>query len=151
MERLPEFLAAKRRIAKRYQKAFEGIPGLLPMPEASWAESVYWMYTVLVDEREFGLGSRELIGALAVRGIQARPLWQPIHCSPAHAGAQTLGGGVAERLNRMAVSLPCSAGLDEKAQDRVIGFVLNAPRWRGARPHMPPEAKGHSSRVRETT
>ena len=128
MERLPEFLAAKRRIAMRYRSAFEDLPGLLPMPEASWAESAFWMYTVLVDEREFGLGSRELIAALAACGIQARPLWQPIHRSPAHAGSQTLGGGVAERLNRMAVSLPCSSGLDRAAQDRVIGCVLAASR-----------------------
>jgi perosamine synthetase len=136
LERLAEFIAAKRRIARRYREAFEGVRGLEPMGEAAWAESVFWMYTVLVDESAFGTGSRELMRALEARGIQARPLWQPIHCSPAHAGAQTLGGEVAERLNRMAVSLPCSTGLDEASQDRVIRRVLEASCGPAAGAHL---------------
>ena len=43
--------------------------------------------------------------------------------SPAHAGAQILGGAVAEHLHRELLSLPCSCGLSEAAQERVIDVV----------------------------
>ena len=66
------------------------------------------------------MNSRALLAALAERGIQSRPLWQPLHRSPAHAGAQSTGCPIAEALHRDALSLPCSVGLDADAQDRVI-------------------------------
>ena len=90
------------------------------MPEAEWAQSVKWMYTVLVDKARFGLDSRELLRELDQRGIQARPLWQPLHLSGAHRGAASTDCSAAERLNRQALSLPCSVGLDCISQQRVI-------------------------------
>lgn len=120
MERFAQCIAAKRRIAARYVEALAELPGLTPMPAASWAESVYWLYTVLIDRRGSGLSSREVLARLAARKIQTRPLWQPLHRSPAHPGAPVLGGGVAERLHRDALSLPCSVGLAPEDQDQVI-------------------------------
>jgi perosamine synthetase len=61
--------------------------------------------------------------ALAEREIQTRPLWQPLHRSPAHAGSPPTACPVAERLNRVALSLPCSVGLDAASQARVIAAV----------------------------
>lgn len=123
MERLDEHVAAKRRIAARYSAAFRELPGLTPMREAPWAESAHWMYTVLVDEQQFGLGSRALLRQLAARGIQARPLWEPLHRSAAHAGAPRTDCAVAEHLNRVALSLPCSVGLTAEDQERVVAAV----------------------------
>jgi perosamine synthetase len=67
--------------------------------------------------------SRALLHALAERGIQTRPLWQPLHRSLAHAGAYVVDGSVAERLHRDALSLPCSVGLSDQAQADVIGSI----------------------------
>ena len=120
LERLPEYLAAKRRIAGRYRDGLADIPGLTLMREAPWAESAWWLYTVLVDEARFGMSSRAVLRELDARAIQTRPLWQPIHQSPAHAGAQSTGCPVAEALHRDALSLPCSVGLTESDQQRVI-------------------------------
>ncbi len=123
MERLDEYVAAKGRIAERYAEGLRDVAGLTPMRQAAWARSVWWMYTVIVDQADFGMGSRDLLRALAARKIQTRPLWQPLHRSPAHAGAQVLGGAVADRLHHDALSLPCSVGLSAEAQDRVIDAV----------------------------
>jgi len=43
------------------------------------------MYTVLVDRWQYGMDSRALLGSWGKARIQARPLWQPMHASPAHA------------------------------------------------------------------
>lgn len=123
LEQLAPYVAKKRDIAARYGAAFRDLPGIRPMAEADWAESAWWMYTVLVDDAVTGIDSRGLMRALEREKIQTRPLWQPLHRSPAHADAPSADCPVAERLARMALSLPCSVGLDEPQQARVIERV----------------------------
>ncbi len=127
LERLDEYVAAKRRIASGYEAALGRIPGITCMRQAPWAESVYWMYTILIDEQSFGMDSRALLGWLGERKIQARPLWQPIHRSAAHTGPLPgLPCPVAETLNRDALSIPCSVGLTAAEQARVIAAIAAA-------------------------
>ena len=126
MEGIEQGLEAKRAIADRYREALSGWPGVVAMPEASWASSACWMYTILVDEADFGMDSRDLMRTLGDAGIETRPLWQPLHLSQAHAGSQAYQSGVAERLYRNALSLPCSVGLAQADQQRVIEAVVQA-------------------------
>lgn len=123
VEQLDSYLEAKLDIAARYRHGLEGVPGISLMPQAPWAASAWWLYTILVDESHYGTDSRGLMHRLGVDRIQTRPLWQPAHLSPAHAGSQALGGEVAERLNRDGLSLPCSVGLKAPDQDRVISTI----------------------------
>jgi perosamine synthetase len=125
LEQLDDYIAVKRRIAENYTKAFDGVAGLAPMPQADWAESIFWMYTILVDEARYGMDSRTLMRKLADQGIQARPLWQPVHLSQAHAGSYAVDCTVAEDLNRDALSLPSSVGLSAEEQQRVIDAILS--------------------------
>lgn len=123
MEQLPTFIEKKRSIAKQYRAAFESIAGITTMPQAPWAEAVFWLYTILVDESRYGEDSRTLMRRLAELNIQARPLWQPLHRSPAYSGSIVCGGEVADKLNRMALSLPCSVGIDEDEIQLVIEAI----------------------------
>jgi perosamine synthetase len=123
MEQLDGFIAAKRRLAARYTEAFAGVPGITPMREASWANSIFWLFTILVDEKLYGEDSRALLRRLARLKIQARPLWQPLHQSKVFAGAQVCGGEVASELNARALSLPCSVGLTDEEMEAVIEAV----------------------------
>jgi len=123
LEQLSGFVARKRRIAARYEKALRAVPGVRPMLEAKWARSTYWMYTVLIDAKRFGMDSRALLRRLAERGISTRPLWQPMHLSPAHKLNQAFECDIAGRLYRDALSLPCSVALTEAQQDRVVAAL----------------------------
>ena len=127
LEQLDGFLSARRRIAAAYDAALASITGLTPQPEAAWASSNGWLYTVRAGA-SCAIDSRRLIAALAQEQIQARPLWQPLHRSPAHAGAEALGGAVADEIHRTAVSLPSSAGLTAAAQQRVVDALARAAR-----------------------
>lgn len=121
MEQLDAYIAAKRRIAATYAETLADVPGITPMSEAPWAFSVYWMFTMLVDETQYGIDSRMLLKKLSKARIQTRPLWQPVHQSKAYQNrCVTYGGEIAERLNRQALSLPCSVGLEGQEQQRVI-------------------------------
>ena len=98
------------------------------MPEAPWATSVFWLYTILVDPGGYGMDSRALLRELDQLGIQTRPLWQPMHRSQPHHHAQSYYCEVADDLNRKALSLPCSVGLTEQQQERVISTVARLAR-----------------------
>jgi len=128
LEQIDAYIATKRRIATTYDGAFREVPGIVSMREAPWAYSAFWMYTVLVDEAKFGMGSRDLMQTLGRADIQTRPLWQPIHLSHAHHGAYAVDCSVADRLNRDALSLPCSVGLSLDAQARVMEQIARIAR-----------------------
>lgn len=130
VEKLDRHIARKLEIARAYAEALAEIPGTSPMPAAPWAEPVHWLYTMLVDEKTYGESSRSLMRRLRACGIDSRPLWQPLHLSPAHAGSFATDCTVAEMLNRDAISLPSSVGLDAAQQSRVID-VLRARPGRG--------------------
>jgi perosamine synthetase len=124
MEQLSSYVAAKRRIAARYTEALAEIPGLVPMKNAPWAASTFWMFTVMVQEEDFGIDSRQLMRLLTAEQIQSRPLWQPIHRSPAHRSKDMVTMPVADRLAQKGLSLPCSVGLAAPEQDRVVAALL---------------------------
>jgi perosamine synthetase len=124
MEQLASYVAAKRNTAARYSDKLQAVPGVAPMRNAPWAASTFWMYTILIEEKTFGMDSRTLMRMLEARKIQCRPLWQPIHKSPAHASKDMAAMPVAEQLALRGLSLPCSVGISEAEQDRVIDALL---------------------------
>jgi perosamine synthetase len=124
MEQLATYVAAKRKIAAHYIDKLQDLPGIAAMKSAPWAASTFWMFTIRVDKEKFGMDSRQLMRALGSRQIQCRPLWQPIHQSPAYASEYMLTMPVAEQLARQCLSLPCSVGLTEDEQDKVIAALV---------------------------
>lgn len=125
MEQLDKFIEAKRGIAKRYQESMSSIAGVRIPEEADWAFSSFWMYTILIDETVSPVDSRRLIQELASLKIQARPLWQPLHRSPAHYPSHGASCPNSDALYAKAISLPCSVGLTASAQSRVIEAVTS--------------------------
>jgi perosamine synthetase len=129
LERLDQLVAAKRRIAAAYERGLSDIPGIGFMREADWAYSTWWMYTVLVDEGQCSVDSRQLLRYLGSRRIQARPLWQPMHLSPAYNGVQSYHCDTAKQLWERGLSLPCSTGLTESDQQSVIATIRSCMNW----------------------
>lgn len=127
MEQLDDYIEAKHRIAARYDTGFAGTPGITPQGRSESTFSNFWMYAVTIDSGKTGIESRALLARLNEQRIQGRPVWQPVHLSPAYADkCISLGGSVADRLYAQAVSLPCSVSLTEAQQQRVIDAVLAA-------------------------
>lgn len=116
LEQLDRHVAAKARIAALYDEAFGGRADTELQPVADGVDRCFWMYTVRLPGRD----ARGLMGHLRAKSIESRPLWQPMHRSPAHEGAPRVGGDVADTLVRECLSLPCSVDLSEHQQARVI-------------------------------
>jgi len=127
LEALPGLLRRKRLVAERYREALAGLPGVSFQAPAAWAEPSHWLFALRIGEA-FGASARALLQLLREDGIEARPLWQPLHQSPAHAGAARVGGRVAEALQQEVVCLPSSPGLSLRDQRRVIDRIRDCAR-----------------------
>ena len=123
LEQLDGFVEDKRRTAAFYQQAFARVDGVRPFVEAPWARSTYWMASVLLDEGRCP-DVAALIRDLNAAGIQARPLWRPLHLQPAFRSAQAAAVSVAERLHARGLSLPCSVGITPEERQDVVDAVV---------------------------
>lgn len=122
LERLDEFVQARRRIAERYAAALYGAEGLSFSAEADWARSNYWLMSVLVDDAS---RRARVMQALAEAAIEARPFFTALP-SLIPFGGDASSVPVATDLHARGISIPSSASLDECAQDRVIDVLLAA-------------------------
>ncbi|HEY7437249.1 MAG TPA: LegC family aminotransferase [Methylomirabilota bacterium] len=123
LEQIDGFVEDKRATAAFYAGALGRLDGVAPFREAAWARSTYWMASILLDEgrcREV----RALIRDLNAAGIQARPLWRPLHLQPAFHRAQAGPVPVAERLYARGLSLPCSVGITPEERQDVVDAVV---------------------------
>lgn len=121
LEQLDRFVARKREIATRYDDALSGVEGVERPPDEKWAERSSWLYTALFRSRD----ERERVRrGLIERGIEARPIWPPIHEQRPYQRARRIGGGVAATIADRALSLPSSVSLTSGEQDEVIECIF---------------------------
>jgi dTDP-4-amino-4,6-dideoxygalactose transaminase len=121
LEQLPELLAARRSNAARYDAAIARLPGLRPAPRAAWADPSFWLYTASLDPATAPIERDALLAGMAEAGIEARPIWTPLHRTRLYADAPRVGdGAVAEAIFAGAFSLPSSSSLGEGQRRRVI-------------------------------
>jgi perosamine synthetase len=111
VERMDHFVQTKRRNARLYEGGLAGLPGLALAPEAPWAKSVYWMYSILV-EPSYPLSRDELMAALRERGVDTRPFFRARHTLPPYRRGDGLP--IAEDLAARGINLPSSVKLTEQ-------------------------------------
>ncbi len=71
LEHIDAFVAKKRRMAAQYAEGLHRIEGLRLPVTKPWAENVYWMYAVLLDD-SFALSRDELRARLKQHGVDSR-------------------------------------------------------------------------------
>jgi dTDP-4-amino-4,6-dideoxygalactose transaminase len=81
------------------------------------------MASILLDEGRCR-DVRALLRDLNAAGVQARPLWRPLHLQPAFLRAQAGAAPVAERLYARGLSLPCSVGITPEERQTVVDAVV---------------------------
>jgi perosamine synthetase len=121
LERIDEMLAIRRRNATHYNQRLAEVPGLTLPPEMAWAENVYWMYSVIIED-EFGPTRDEVQARLREAGIETRPFFYPLHTLPMYNTGQSLP--VAEDLGRRGLNLPSSATLTPEQIDFVCDTLV---------------------------
>lgn len=119
LEQWPEILERKAKICGAYRRGLSGIDGLILPPEHSWSTSVYWLFTVLLDEKKFG-PREEVIRHLLANGIETRPVFFPLSHMPPYQKYATTQFPESEFISQYGLSLPSSVTLSERETDSII-------------------------------
>ncbi len=120
MERIEEFISRKHWIAQMYNQGLQGVSFIQTPPEASWAKSVFWMYSILLAD-DFPIGRDEVMTRLHDQGIDSRPFFYPIHLQPPYRDNMTLP--IAENLARRGINLPSAVTLTEADIHRIVTAI----------------------------
>ena len=110
LELLPRLLSAKRALADRYRLLFADCDGVTFLTEPPECRSNYWLNAILLSESAADQRD-ELLRRLNESGIQARPLWHPMHRLPMYADCPRADLEVTEDLCRRIINIPSSAHL----------------------------------------
>lgn len=82
LESLDRHVTRKRQIGRQYQDAFQELACIqLPLPEADYAENIYWVFGIVLNER-CTLSAGELMRRLGAQGVGTRPFFWPMHRQP---------------------------------------------------------------------
>lgn len=125
-EQMESFVRARRANAARYTAALQSIPGIVTPPEAGWAKSVFWMYSILVED-EFGMTRDQLRAYLAEHGIETRTFFIPMHLQPIYY--QAFKGQrypASEMLCQRGFYLPSASSLTPREIDYITEMVRQA-------------------------
>ena len=122
LEQADDFIAKKRQIAEWYKEGLQRLP-VTVHGEFGDVKHSYWMVSVLVEKPEQRDPLRD---ALAVAGVETRPLFYPVHTMPMYA-SKFQRHPVAESLGWRGVNLPSWPGLKiEQVESicKIIGVLL---------------------------
>ena len=126
LRHLEDRVLARRRNCAFYQAALADVPGLAFMPEAPWGRHTRWLTCITIDPAAFGADREAVRLALDAAGIEARPVWKPMHLQPLFAQCERIGGSVAEDLFLRGLCLPSGSSLSDADLTRVVTAVRRA-------------------------
>lgn len=121
LEKVEWHIQRRLEIAKWYRDALDEIPGIKWQGEKAWAQHVYWMFSVMLDEN---LNRDEAMLFLQKQGIETRPVFYPIHTLPPyHSFAPAKAFPVANRIARTGINLPTWGGLTRADIDYICDHL----------------------------
>lgn len=120
---LPDKVARRTAVNRRYREALGDLPGIGFMPDAPWGVPTHWLTVVTFDPDVSRATPDELRRALEAADIEARPAWKPMHLQPLFRDAPVVGGKVAARIFATGLCLPSGSSLTDADQERVVEVV----------------------------
>jgi perosamine synthetase len=107
LERLPEMLAAKRRLHQRYTAVFSDLRNARIFQDAAFARSNDWLVSLSLDPgQEAAL--EPILSVTNDAGISTRPAWTPMHLLIMYRENPRAPLPVTESLARRIINLPSS-------------------------------------------
>lgn len=121
MQRLEQFVAARHRLADRYNEQLSKLPITLPYQLENTYSGLH-LYVVCLKLEEINLSHREVFEALREQGIGVNLHYIPVHTQPYYRDMGFAKGDFpnAEQYYREAISLPMFHLMTDDQQDRVI-------------------------------
>lgn len=124
LARLDDMLQRRRDIRTTYAALVADIAGVTVFQAKDDDEDNCWLTALLLDPAEAPLTASALVAALDARGVEARPLWKPMHGQPVYADAPAYVTGVADELFARGVTLPSGSKHEPEVIERVCQTLL---------------------------
>lgn len=110
LERVPEMIDRKRRLAARYAASFADVEGVRFLAEPSGGRSNYWLNTIILDPA-YARYHEDLLVELNNAGYMSRPVWTLMHLLPMYADCPKADVQIAESLAARIINIPSSPRL----------------------------------------
>jgi len=111
MRKIDSIIVRKKKVAQEYCDLLENIRGIILPPNLEWADNIYWLFTILIDNSKTKLNPELLSSELKKNNIDSRMVFYPMHTQPIYKTDGVFP--VAERLHEMGISLPSSPDMSK--------------------------------------
>jgi dTDP-4-amino-4,6-dideoxygalactose transaminase len=128
LRHLDDKVDRRRAINARYRSHLDGLPGVALLTERDGDRSNHWLTCLTIDPTVAGTDREAVREALVGAGIEARPVWKPMHLQPVWAEANVLGGEVAARIFEHGLCLPSGSAMTDDELDEVAGVIVEVLR-----------------------
>ena len=124
LDRLPQIVADRRRLAARYTEALAEVPGVTTVADPAWGTTSFQSYWIELGP-DFPIARECLLVRLAEAGISARRGIMASHRQPAYEHRDTGSASltVTDWLTDTTLILPLHHQLTDADQDRVIAVI----------------------------
>jgi perosamine synthetase len=112
--KIERFIEKKRKIAKIYAEELSSIEGITPHPEMPWAKCIYWLYSILIDDKKTKTARDELAKKLEENGIETRNFFYPLHEMPIYRKYANFTYPASSKISKQGLNLPSSVKLSEE-------------------------------------
>jgi len=120
LERIDQFINLKREHAAKYNEILKDVKGITLPPEAEYAKSVYWMYSILI-ENDYPLTRDQLMEELKKNEIETRPFFIPMTYMPPYSSQEQFP--IAGELSKKGINLPSSTKLPIQDVQRIANII----------------------------
>ena len=125
VKKIDRLVKKRRNNAKLYNELLSNLSDgkkiTLP-PEEKWAKNVYWMYSILVDEKH----RNNLMKYLEGKGIETRTFFYPIHKQPYYSKRYANESyPIADQLSNEGINLPSGNLLSDEEVVQVCSEIEN--------------------------
>lgn len=120
LENIDKIITKKRKNARLYNSLLKNVKGMTLPPEKKWAKNVYWMYSILIEDK-FKISRNNLIKKLEKNNIGSRPFFFPINQMPPYK--TNVKYHCSEELSKKGINLPSSVNLRRCDIERIVKII----------------------------
>ncbi len=123
-DELEKNLAARKRAFSYYTKLLTGVPGVSFPEQTPGAESNCVYYTIIIDERAFGLTRNELFDAMGTENVMVKKYFDPpLHRLTTNRGVECRNLSVTEKMSKAVLTLPLYSHIEAPLQDKIVAVL----------------------------
>ena len=124
LARKDELIGKRNLLYSRYDEVFQNLEFIKHQKVDGFSKRSPWLYTFLVTG-PLANKRNEIMSSLALKGIETRPIFIPIHTLPPYFPHASLKLAITQTISETGISLPTSSTMSSSEQEYVIEEFVN--------------------------